>query len=531
MGLPPALANLLSPDAYPHAVEDIKLVETHISWIVLTGAFAYKIKRPVHFPFVDLRSAAHRAWLCELEITLNRRFAPDLYLAVCRITAGPAGARVNGSGEVLEHAVKMRQFDRSDELDRLLEADRVRPPELERFGSELARIHTELPVAEPGSQWGQPKAIEAAVARNLAECQEAAGVFADVPELAALRPQLSHAVDRLLPMMAERQIRGRVRECHGDLHCGNVVRRASGLVAFDCLEFEPAFRWIDVADEIAFLVADLQSFDRPEHALAFLRGYLARSGDYQACRLVALYASHHSLVRAKVVALSVAESAEPATVATARKRFDTYVGCAGAFLLPRRPLLILMMGLSGSGKTWLASRLAPAIGALHLRSDVERKRLAGLTELQSSGSQVGSGLYAPRFSAQVAEHLARAAESILVGGYTVIVDATFNLRADRDRFANLGSRLALPVCVVTCHAPIEVLRSRIETRRCQARDASEADTQVLEWQQAHHEPLRPEESFLTIEAITDAPDVLQQVLRQIEGIREREKGDSPVSPF
>ncbi len=516
MPLPPPLERLLSPEAYPHPVETIQLVETHISWILLTGEFAYKIKRPVHFPFVDLRCAGHRAWLCEQEVALNRRFAPEIYLQVCRITADEGGARVDGTGGVLEHAVKMRQFDRHDELDRLVEANAVEPAELETFGAQLARIHAGLPAAAPDSKWGQPEAVRTAIERNFEECLSASRVFGDTAELQVLQPSLEHSVAEVMPLMAQRRAAGKVRECHGDLHCGNVVRRASRLVAFDCLEFEPAFRWIDVADEIAFLFADLESFGRPALAMAFLRGYLAQSGDYQACQIIRTYACHRSLVRAKVAALSLGNPQDTAALTAARDRYTRYIRCAGRFLSPRRPRLILMSGFSGSGKTWLARQLAPLLGAIHLRSDVERKRLAGMSEHERSGSSVGQGLYSAEMTRRLNQQLVSASQATLVGGFTTILDATFNRRADRDPFVALARQLRVRSYVIHCHAPEEVLRSRITARATVGSDASEADIGVLEWQKKHHEPLQGDEGFITVEARTNDPDVVHEVRARLD---------------
>lgn len=310
-----------------------------------------------------------------------------------------------------------------------------------------------------------------------------------------------------------------MRECHGDLHCSNIVRRGSRLVAFDCLEFEPAFRWIDVADEIAFLLADLESFDRPSHAQAFLGGYLARSGDYDACRFIDLYKAYRSLVRAKVVALSVGDPEDRAAVMAAREKYAVHLGCAHRFLAPKRPLLILMSGLSGSGKTWLAKRLAPIYGAVHIRSDVERKRLAGLPEQDRSGSSVGQGLYSADASRHLYERLASAADATVRGGYTTLVDATFSRRSERSRFAALARDLDVEVCRVHCHAPLEVLHSRIAARAQQDDDPSEADTAVLEWQQKNYEPAGPDESIIVFEANTSESDVVDRVTQRITSVR------------
>jgi aminoglycoside phosphotransferase family enzyme/predicted kinase len=520
MALPRRFEHLLSPAAYPHAVASVELVETHISWILLTGEFAYKIKRLVRLGFIDLTSQEHRAWLCEQEIALNRRFASGVYLQVSRITAEPDGARVDGPGRTIERAVKMRQFDRRDELDSLVLADAVAPVELESFGARLAGIHERMPVAAAQSQWGEPGSVRAAVIRNLEECLTAAVPLGPVPELRELRPMLEQAFDSIMSVMAERRAAGRIRECHGDLHCGNIVRLDSQLVAFDCLEFEPSFRWIDVADEIAFLYADLESFGRRPHAMAFLQGYFARSGDYAACRPLRPYAAHRALVRAKVAAVSLGDRPGREAIVAAQAGFLRYLNCARAMLIRPAPVLILMSGFSGSGKTWLARRLSASQGAIHLRSDVERKRLAAMAELDRSGSALGEGLYSAGMTGRVHERLLDTARSVLQGGFTAIIDATFNRRSERAAFAALAQTLGVAAHVIRCEAPDEILESRILTRAIAGADASEAGVSVLRWQQRQYEPLHDEEGFSVILAHTDSADVLERV----EAEMKRRKG-------
>ncbi len=518
MPLPNTLKFLLDGRAYPHTTGAIHLVETHLSWVLLTGEFAYKIKRPVALPFVDLSTSQRREKLCHEEVRLNRRFAPELYVGVCNITADEAGARIDGTGQVIDHAVKMRQFERAQELDILLVSHRIAPAELAEFGIELARVHATLPSAGPADPWGLAESVRNAMMRNLDECIQAAAYLSDIEMLRALRAPLEEQLAAAAAWMTERRLSAKVRECHGDLHCSNVVRRGSRLVAFDCLEFDPAFRWIDVADEVAFLHADMEALRQPAHMQAFLGGYLEGSGDYHACRFLDLYAAHRSLVRAKVSALSAAGSSDTSVLHGARKTFDSHVRCAHARLSPKRPILILMSGLSGSGKTWLAKRLAIPFDAIHIRSDIERKRLAGLSAGAQSQSGLGQGLYKPEVNARVHQQLLTAAESTLSGGYNTIVDATFSRRADRACFAELARRLGMGIRLVYCHAPPDVLRSRIEQRVRSGGDPSEADLAVLEWQQQHYEPLCPDEPLQVLDVLSNDPWALLDLERQLASI-------------
>lgn len=521
--LPAALAGLMAPGAYPHPVDAIAVLETPISWVLLAGEFAYKIKRPVRYPFIDLRSPEHRRFLCEEELRLNRRFAPELYLEVSEIVSvgGEPAIRLRASdsgrahGNVLEHAVRMRRFSREDELDHLLATHRVEPGELETFGRSLAQVHSTLPAAPADSPWGVPANVRAQLVRNLLECAEAAGDFGSAEEVLALRPALQERIDSANPYMAFRRKTGRVRECHGDLHSRNIVRLDARLVAFDCLEYEPAFRWIDVADEIAFLMSDLGARSFGLHAHAFLTGYLECGGDYHACRLIRLYEAHRALVRAKVAALAAVGLAHSAPRESLRQEHLRLLAHAAAALTPRDPALVLMCGLSGSGKTSLARPLAQRLSALHLRSDIERKRRAGLAPSAQSGSGLAQGLYSREMSARVYDDLARAAADGLAGGYTVIVDATFLSRDQRARFAELGAASGATTHFVCCQAPLRELRARILARSRSGSDASEADLSVLEWQRERMEPFGPDDPFDVIHVDSADRGALEQVLRRL----------------
>jgi aminoglycoside phosphotransferase family enzyme/predicted kinase len=501
--LPEHLRNLLTPAAYPHPVEAIELVETHVSWVLLTGSYAYKIKRPVHYAFIDLRSMERRAFFCMEELRLNRRFAADLYVDVCRVTLHEGGARINGPGTVIDHAVRMTQFRREDELDRLLESGGIEPPELEDFGRTLAAIHERLPVAARNARWGMPEAVRSLILENLEQCIQAHTSGRLTGRLNALRPFLVQRLKLLENSLARRVAGGRVRECHGDLHARNIVRHDGGLLPFDCMEFDPAFRWIDVADEIAFLLMDLEVLRRPGHAYAFLSGYLAQGGDYGACRVLDLYKAHRALVRAKVAALTskAGSSASESQDSRFFAQCESYADVAHAALTERHPQLILMSGVSGSGKTWLANRLAPLLGALHIRSDIERKRLAAPAPGPYPAA-VGEGRYKPEAKARVYEHLVECAEHALCGGYPVILDATFGRREDRRRFRELATRLGVATRVVHCNAAPQILRARVAQRRERGTDASEADLAVLRWQETHVEPLLASEGLVVAEVDT-----------------------------
>jgi predicted kinase len=293
------------------------------------------------------------------------------------------------------------------------------------------------------------------------------------------------------------------------------VRNAGRLVAFDGLEFEPAFRWIDVAEEIAFLFMDLFRHGADMHANAFMNSYLREGGDYEGVRLLRLYGAHRALVRAKVAALA-SDGATEDELSRHSSDHRAYLESTRNLLAPRRPALIFMSGLSGSGKTWLAQRLASRLGAIHVRSDVERKRLAGLTAKSNSCSGIDEGLYAQESNDATYRRLAHCTSDILAGGFCAIADATFQRRADRALFRRLAADMDAPLTLIRCRAPVEMLRTRILNRARAGHDPSEASLAVLERQQATFEAVDPEDALEVIDADTTRATLVDEIERTLK---------------
>ncbi|HEX7013122.1 MAG TPA: AAA family ATPase [Steroidobacteraceae bacterium] len=481
---------------YPHPVDRVELKETPLSWVLLAGEFAYKIKKPVKVPFADFSTLERRRRNCLDELRLNRRFAPDLYLDVIALGGTPDSPAFDGGAAPIEYAVKLRRFAERDELWSLLERGEVTTQELQAFGERIARLHEESPVCERSPCADRTLATMTANLRELeASCREG------TCDVAPFRSWTEQEWARVGGLAGDRCAQGKVRDCHGDLHAGNVVRLAGQLVAFDCIEFNEELRCIDVMNDAAFLVMDLIARDSRAHAYAFLNGWLESGGEYEAVPLLRLFGVYRALVRAKVALLG-----------NDAKKARCYVETADSLTRVRRPMLAITCGLSGSGKTWLSSQLMTKLGWLRVRSDVERKRLAGLRPEQSSRALVGQDIYTREFNERVYSRLKELARTMLEAGHSVIVDAAFLRLEERSSLLELADKLAVPSRIVHCVAPMEHLRERLERRQRAKNDASEADTSVMEKQRDHWEPLTAEERTRALEVRTDEPRCAEAAL-------------------
>lgn len=480
--------DLLAAQAFPHPVSNLTLRETHISWVILTGDFAYKIKKPVRFDFIDCSTLEQRRRLCEEELRLNRRLAPQLYVQVVPITRRDGGLQIGGSGPVIEYAVCMRQFDAAAELSTLLTAGGVEGDEIVSLAELLARFHLQAPVQTGLASAHQ--ALDAALG-NLAQLQPLLQQTVDGRHLRSLSGWCHEQARALEALLQLRARDGFIRECHGDLHAGNIARFAGRLVPFDCLEFSAALRWIDTIDDLAFLVMDLRSRGRHDLALVLLSRYLEVTGDYAGLNVLRFYCVYRALVRAKVDALSIQQQAGPTE--QLRVRLSHRLDAAIEWTQPQQPCLVLMHGASGSGKSWVSERLVAALPAVRVRSDVERKRLAGVDERIPAAAPLQHGIYTAQFSHRTYARLADCAERCLGAGLNVIIDAASLQETDREVFRKLASAHHAGFSIVSCQAdPIE-LANRILRRGREHNDPSDASLAVLDAQLRGMQPFTAEE--------------------------------------
>lgn len=475
--------------------QPVEMVETHISWVLLTGDYAYKIKKAVNFGFLDFSTLAKRSFYCGEELRLNRRLAPQLYLDVVPITGSTATPQLGGEGPALEFAVKMRRFPAVAQFDVMLEQGTLQAAHIDAIALKIADFHKTSAQADEGSPFGTPAAVHQPASQNFEQIRPHLIQEADLRHLETLRSWSESEFQRLGVTFASRKEQGWVRECHGDLHLANLALYEGEITPFDCIEFSENLRWVDIISEIAFLAMDLHDRRRPDLAWRLLNGYLEHTGDYGGLTVLRYYLVYRALVRAKVAALSCAQDIlDGGKLQLCRD----YLALAATFIARHRPFLLITHGLSGSGKTTLAGELAARLGVIRVRSDVERKRLFGLEATARSHSGVNSGLYTADAHRLTYRKLAELAKTIIAAGYPVIADAAFLNLAERETFRNLAETLGVGFAILDLQAPPEVLRQRIEQREKHGRDASEAGLAVLENQLAYAEALTENEKSRSI---------------------------------
>ncbi len=462
-----------------------QLIETHISWVLLIGDFAYKIKKAVDLGFLDYSSLSSRGHFCEEELRLNRRTAPDLYLEVVSL-GGSAVAPRFGTLPAIEYAVKMRRFAQDALMDACVRRGGIEPSHIDALAAAVARFHEQAETVDTRTAYGDAGTIRAAALQNFEQMRTLLTDSTDLQRLDTMQRLTEAEWLACAEHFESRRNEGRVRECHGDLHLGNIVLADGVPVPFDCIEFEPALRWIDVMDEVAFTMMDLLHHGRSDLAWRFLNAYLEASGDYSGVGVLRFYLAYRATVRAKVAAI---RARQPDGGGTAHTRHlqacRAHLALAQRCLSDRRPALIITHGLPGSGKTTFAQYVIEQLGAVRIRSDVERKRLFGLSALEGS-RKLDTDIYSRDATARTYGLLRALAHGLLAAGYPVIVDAAFLRHEEREMFRALAQELALPFVIATLEADDGTLRERIRQRH---HDASEADVNVLARLQAAQQPL------------------------------------------
>jgi len=459
------LAALMNQLAAQHSGETPTLIQTHISSVILIGSDAYKIKRPVRFSFVDFSTLENRRFFCHEELRLNARTAPELYLEVLPVTGSQQGPQLGGQGPVLEWVLHMKRFPEEGVLSRQARLGRLTLEKMDLLAQHLAHFHSSLPELNE-SQLAQFSDMAGRVTDNLSELAPLLAAqkidFFDFEALAQSLNRWAKACDVAMP---QRKQQGFFRECHGDLHLANLVEIDGRLLAFDAIEFDPGLRCIDVINDLAFAFMDLLAFDQTEHAWRLVSSYLELTGDYEGLALLKGYAANRALIRAKVTLLS----GGPASTA------QTYLTLAAELLkTEHRPLLVLVGGLSGSGKSTFANFVAPMLGAVRIRSDRERKRLAARFQIRDKGA-----FYSQDMTSQTYAQLINIARISMKAGISVIVDATLTESKYVNDFLALSISSTCRFSMFECVASESIMRERLIERSRLGTDPSDATVDVL----------------------------------------------------
>ena len=480
VSLPPVIQQMLEPEFYPHPVESpIQLMQTHVSYVLLTGDYAYKVKKAVDFGFLNYSTLEKRQHFCEEELRLNQRAAAALYLEVLPITQAEGTYCLGGNQTPVEYTVKMQQFPQSTLLSQQFEQGELTEALLRQLAEAIARFHLSAETNDYIRSFGTVEQIRQSIDENY---DQTVG-FIGGPQTQQQFDDTKAYTDRFFvtqqTLLQQRVDQDKIRACHGDLHLNNICYWQDQLLLFDCIEFNEPFRFVDVMFDIAYIIMDLTITGRSDLAATFLSHYVEQTGDWHGLQVLPLYVSRQSYVRAKVTSFLLGDpSVSAADKQQAAAKAAQYYTLAWSYVQPRPGRLLMMAGLSGSGKSTVARELSRQLGAIHLRSDAVRKHLAGVP-LQQRGED---SLYTPEMSHKTYERLTHLGILLASQGYTVILDAKFDRQATRQAVVAQAQAQELPLTIVHCTAPLDILKERLQQRQGDIADATLAilEKQTLE---------------------------------------------------
>ncbi len=495
---------LQNPSLYDHPIERFEVIETHISWILLTGPFAYKIRKAVDFGFLNFTSLEQRLFDCEEELRLNPRTAPDLYVGLVAIYGSAEAPSLQPSaGSIFEYAVKMRQFSQSSLLSEQQQKHLLQDSQIIKLAELIAQFHQQIPSATTDSDFGSPATLWSVMEQNFLEIRPRLAEADDLKQLQQIENWSRHQFQQLKPLLLQRKSAGFVKECHGDLHLDNITIYQDKICPFDCIEFNPKYRWVDSLNDLAFLLMDLEVRGRSDYSRLLLDRYLQINGDYSGLPLMSWFKCYRALVRAKVTLLG-----DPQLTLESQEIYRRYANLAESYTQTDPPQLLLMHGLSGSGKSWLSSQLLQQYSLIRLRSDVIRKQL-----FATSGN-----IYHEEITQKAYIHLAQLSHQLLSTGSSVIVDATFLKRPQRQLFTELAGQLGIPIHLLNCEVSMKLAEQRILDRAQQKNDPSDATYEVMQEQWHSRDPVSPEEQIHKIDVDMERPD-LDHIRREL-GVKE-----------
>ncbi|WP_136525112.1 bifunctional aminoglycoside phosphotransferase/ATP-binding protein [Geomonas ferrireducens] len=498
------IKSLLEAKAYPDPTTEVRLVETHVSFIFLTDRFVYKVKKAVNYGFLDFTTLDRRRFYCNEEVRLNRRLCPEVYLGVVELRDTTDGPGFGGTGPVIDYAVKMRRLPQERMLDRLLAEENVEARDMTRIAQAVARFHEGAERGPVIDAYGETEAIRENWEQNFRQAASFVGLTISAAQMTEIRQWVISFLQENDALFRERVTGGFIRDCDGDLHSGNICL-TDPVCIFDCIEFNDKFRYIDTAADLAFLLMDLEYADRKDLAGELLNAYQAASGDVGMAPLLDFYKAQRAFVRGKVTSLRLEHAS--LTEAERIEVKDTavrYFRLARGYSLRARmhPMLVLTCGMIGSGKSTLARALSRELGFALKRSDVVRKELAGVATVGAAPTRsYRAGIYNSDMDQATYLALLTEAERSLSRGEGMVVDATFRRSADRERFRELALRLGVPFLLVETRCSEEVARLRLEARNGDAAEVSDARWEHYRQLEAEFEAPQPGEAIVVDSAL------------------------------
>jgi aminoglycoside phosphotransferase family enzyme/predicted kinase len=520
----PALSNSLErliaflewPESYPHRPTEVRVIQTHISWVFIASPFVFKVKKQVNLGFLDFSTLEKRHYFCQREIELNRRLCPEIYLEAVPLYGTDSVFSFKPPGDIVEYAVKMKELPHGGFLSELLEKNVVGEKEIERVISVLHRFYqSETPTPEI-EQWGTPEKLKISTDENFAQVEQFAGKTISSAAFEALRHYTNQFYVVNERLFGERIQQHRILDCHGDLHLDHVHLTPEATTIFDCIEFNDRFRFIDIANDLAFLAMDFDFEGRTDLGNLFLRNAARELGDAGMLKIAIFYKCYRAFVRGKVESIQATEK-ETTNPGEHERQAARYFRLALRYAIAgSEPLILVVMGRVGAGKSTIAKRLADELDWPVFSSDEIRKTLAGISLNQRTPSKLREKIYSARMTRRTYKKLVEDGLGALKKNHGVILDATFSTRALRKFLRDESKKANVPIQFIELEVGPNEIKKRLKLRDEKTAQASDARLEDFEKLDAAYEPSSELASdLIRISTTTSISDTLTAILTRL----------------
>jgi hypothetical protein len=512
---PKIVQAMLDPGFYPEKPEKIQMIQTQMSFVFLSGEYAYKIKKPVNLGYLDYSSLNSRYHYCQNELNLNRRLCPEVYLEVLPVSRHDGKICLGEIGEVIDYTLKMRRLPQEKMLNVLLERDHVSEEMVELVAKKISEFHKLAETNQQISTYGNILSIRGNIEENFNQTEKSIGRTISKEKYQQIRQYTSEYLVKNRPLFENRVNTGKIRDCHGDLHAAHICF-TNNICIYDCIEFNDRFRYGDVASEVSFLAMDLDHFGRADLSSIFVNSYVNFSNDPELLKLLAFYKCYRAYVRGKVESFKLDDSyiSEPDKKMAASIAHG-YFDLAGFYIRPH-PTLFITIGVTGTGKTTVAKELARHTGAVVISSDIVRKKLAGIPLTERHLDDFNTGLYSSQVTQNTYDAIFMKAEHYLSQRQSVILDATFTKHSFRTRAQELSERYHTEYLMIECFVNKENIVKRLEDRM-RTNSVSDGRLEILENQITQFEPIGDKNDVrIVIDTSGSLEDNIKQILSKLQ---------------
>jgi len=500
------LETLNNPSLYGSNVRSVKVLQTHISYVVLTGEYAYKIKKPVNFGFLDFSTLENRKKYCEEELRLNRRLCPEIYIDVVPITKNDKIIQIKGDGQIIEYAVKMKEFPQHNIMKNLLEDSKIGEEVIDKICNILIDFYNNSEQSEEINKFGSIESIKKNTDENFIQTKSVINVTIPSEIHDFIKSNTNKFLEQKKDFFADRIRQKYICDCHGDLHSGNIVVSGEDVCIFDCIEFNKRFRFSDAASDIAFLAMDLDYQGCPYLSSYFIKRYIEESNDSEIINVLNFYKCYRAYVRGKVISFRLEDKQldkkeKIILKNSAKKYFELsyyYSKLFSRFLNKSKPVLFITSGLTGTGKTTVAEKISVDYNAQLISTDSVRKELEGIDKYERHHDAYNTGIYSPEKMLLTYNKIFEEADKGLNEGKNVILDATFKNENLREKAKDIAIKNKSNFLILYCTCPENIVKKYLENR-VKKKSISDGRWEIYLKQKDTFEPLRSKANIIEID--------------------------------